>query len=87
MLEVIFQDSKLLHIGQSSSKTKAICLGLEQILRRRRWSGKLTFNKHNKPITKSAQVFRHNYSGKTSKKRSTKDVRTLGVSINEVDLD
>ena len=57
MLEFIFQDSKLLHTGQSSSKAKAKVLGLEQILKRRQWFGKLTFNKRNKSITKLAQVF------------------------------
>lgn len=57
MLEFIFQDSKLLHTGHSSSKAKANILGLEQILKRRQWFGKLTFNKRNKSITKLAQVF------------------------------
>ena len=41
----------------SSSKAKANVLGLEQILKRRQWFGKLTFNKRNKSITKLAQVF------------------------------
>ena len=62
MLEFIFQDSKLLHTGHSSSKAKANVLGLEQILKRRQWFGKLTFNKRNKSVTKLAQVFWQNFS-------------------------